>query len=389
MSESEKAKRAEFQKKRKKVIYILLAVALVLSMITAVFSVIFVEKNKDVYVYYSEDGSALYHAYLNDNEYYEEDRLNGNHAYVSSLIHHMDASFKYRLQMNADDVTYKYQYRVDAQLVITDKSSGAAIYNPVETILGPTSDTYAGKTFFINPTVEIDYVHYNDKAKAFIEQYKLVNVSAHLDVTMYVDVVGMSEAFAEDGGGQYTVQVRIPLNQATLKPQVTSTIPAGQQKVLANPIGNFVVFKILAIVFGILDGGVLVALAIYVIKTRDAHIDYTRKVQKIVNSYKSFIQKINNEFNTEGYQVLSVDTFSGMLEIRDTLGLPILMHENEDKTRTVFIIPANASLLYMFEIKVENYDYLYANDGEEATPCVDEDVAEEPCVEAEESTVNE
>ena len=372
MSESEKAKRAEFQKKRKKVIYIIAAVVLVLSMLTAVFSLIFVEKNKDTFVYYHEDGSALYHAYLNDNEYYEEDRLNGSHAYVSSLIHHMDASFTYRLQMDADDVTYKYQYRVDARLVINDKATNAAIYNPVETILGPTSDTYSGKSFMINPTVEIDYVHYNDKAKAFIEKYKLTNVSAHLDVTMYVDVVGMSESFAEDGGGQYTVQVRIPLNQNTLKPQVTSTIPVGQQKVLANPIGNFVVFKILAIVFGVLDGAAIAALVIYILKTRDAHIDYTRKVQKLVNNYKSFIQKINNEFDTTGYQILSVDTFNEMLEIRDTLQLPILMHENADKTRTVFMIPTNTSLLYTFDIKVENYDELYAAEIKTSDYCEDE-----------------
>ena len=213
MSESEKAKRAEFKKKRIKIIYIIAAAALALSILTAVFSTIFVIKNKDTYVLYSEDGSAVYHAYLNENDYYTEDRLNGNHAYVSSLVHHMDASFKYILRMDVDDVTYKYQYRVDAQLVITDKSSGAAIYNPVETLLAPKSGDYQGGVFMINPTVDIDYVHYNQKAQAFIEQYKLTNVSAHLDVVMYVDVVGASEVFASDNAGQYTVQVRVPLNQ--------------------------------------------------------------------------------------------------------------------------------------------------------------------------------
>ena len=365
MSESEKAKRAEFKKKRLKIIYIISAAVLALSILTAVFSSIFVIKNEDTYVYYSEDGSAVYHAYLNENEYYTEERLNGSHAYVSSLIHHMDASFKYVLRMDADDVTYKYQYRVDAQLVITDKSSNAAIYNPVETVLGPTSDTYSGKVFLINPTVEIDYVKYNEKAQAFIEQYKLTNVSAHLDVIMYVDVVGMSEVFAEDSGGQYTVQVRVPLNQNTLKPQVTSTIPEGQQKVLAKPVGHANVFKVLAIVFGVLDGLAIAGLIVFVLMTRDEHIDYARKVQTIVTSYKSYIQKINNEFDSTGYQALSIGSFDEMLEIHDTLQLPILMHENADKTRTVFLIPTNTKLLYTFEIKVENYDELYSESAKE------------------------
>lgn len=49
-----------------------------------------------------------------------------------------------------------------------------------------------------------------------------------------------------------------------------------------------------------------------------------------------------------------------MLEIRDTIQSPILMNENDDRTCTQFLIPTNTKLLYMFEIKVEDYDEIYA-----------------------------
>ena len=360
MSEHDKIKRDEYQKQRQKMIYILAAIVLVLSFITAIFSVIFLRLDANTYVSYEETGSALYHAYLNENEYYEQERLNGEHAYIASLIHHMDVQFRYVSQMAAEDVQYQYQYRVDAQLVIQDEKTGAAIYNPTETILGPTVAVFQGQKLVLNPTVDIDYVSYNEKAKGFIEKYRLTNVSSHLNVTMYVDVVGMSELFAEDSEGQYTISVKIPLNQAVLKPQVSSTIPAGIQQVLSNPNEGKRVIRVLAIVFGVLDAGALAYSAYYVLKTRDEHIDYGRKVQRIINNYKSFIQKINNAFDVAGYQVLKVDTFNEMLEIRDTLQLPILMHENEDKTRTVFMIPVDGRLLYTFEIKVDNFEKLYA-----------------------------
>ena len=360
MSEHDKIKRDEYQKQRQKMIYILAAIVLVLSFITAIFSVIFLRLDANTYVSYEETGSALYHAYLNENEYYEQERLNGEHAYIASLIHHMDVQFRYVSQMAAEDVQYQYQYRVDAQLVIQDEKTGAAIYNPTETILGPTVAVFQGQKLVLNPTVDIDYVSYNEKAKGFIEKYRLTNVSSHLNVTMYVDVVGMSELFAEDSEGQYTISVKIPLNQAVLKPQVSSTIPAGIQQVLSNPNEGKRVIRVLAIVFGVLDAGALAYSAYYVLKTRDEHIDYGRKVQRIINNYKSFIQKINNAFDVTGYQVLKVDTFNEMLEIRDTLQLPILMHENEDKTRTVFMIPVDGRLLYTFEIKVDNFEKLYA-----------------------------
>lgn len=364
MSEAEKLKRAEYQKCRKKIIYILAACALVLSVLTASFSVIFISRDADTYVSFHEDGSAVYHAYLNENEYYEEERLNGNHAYISSLIHHMDVDFCYRSEMNVDDVMYKYQYRVDSQLVIEDSKTGAAIYNPVETILGPTNNDFKGQKLKIAPKVNIDYVQYNEKAKAFIDKYKLTNVVSYLNVTMFVDVVGMSEAFASDSAGQYMVQVRIPLVQNVLKPQVTSTIPTGPQSVLANSSNSHNVFKVLAIVFGVLSVASVVALAYYTLKTRDNHIDYTIKVQRIVKSYKSFIQKINNPFDCNGYQVLTVDSFKEMLEIRDTLQLPVLMYENNDKTCTAFVIPVDSKLLYTFVVKVDDYEEIYASADE-------------------------
>ena len=379
MSESEKAQRAAYQEHRKKIIYIFLAAVLALSVLTGTMTAIFLHLNAETYVDFNEEGTALYHAYLNDNEFYEEEYLNGDHAYVSSLIHHMDAAFSYRLEMDVEDVTYRYQYRVDAQLVILDRDSGAAIYNPVETILGPTQETFTGKVLYINPKVDIDYVYFNQKAIKFIEEYHLSGVSASLKVTMFVDVVGMSETFASDSEGQYTIQVQIPLNQTTLKPQTTSTIPTGPQKILANPNEHQTVFKILAIIFGILDAAGIAAAIVFVVKTRDVHIDYARKVQKIVGSYKSFIQKINTPFDNSGYQVLSVDTFNEMLELRDTLQSPVLMYENEDKTCTTFQIPTDAKLLYTFEIKVDNYDLLYAqsetvaaNENEQSENLVDE-----------------
>ena len=99
---------------------------------------------------------------------------------------------------------------------------------------------------------------------------------------------------------------------------------------------------------------------VFIFKSRNHDINYTIKLRKIVSAYKSYIQKIVNELDTSGYQLLFVETFREMLEIRDTIGAPILMNENADKTRTRFFILTNTNILYMFEIKVENFDELYA-----------------------------
>ena len=114
---------------------------------------------------------------------------------------------------------------------------------------------------------------------------------------------------------------------------------------------NFL-FLVVAVVMFIIEIIVLVILVKYIIKTRTAESIYQRELQKILNNYKSYIQKINNSFDLSGYQVLQVDEFTDMLEIRDTLGQPILMTENKEKTGVYFIIPSNTKILYTYSLKV-------------------------------------
>ena len=53
-----------------------------------------------------------------------------------------------------------------------------------------------------------------------------------------------------------------------------------------------------------------------------------------------------------------------MLGIRDTIQSPILMTENRDETMTRFLIPTNTDILYVHEIKVDNYDEIYGENIE-------------------------
>jgi len=92
----------------------------------------------------------------------------------------------------------------------------------------------------------------------------------------------------------------------------------------------------------------------YVIRTRDMHINYSRRVNKILSSYKSYIQRVKDPLNTENYQVLHVDTFPELLELRDTLQMPILVYENEDRTCAQFMIPAATGIIYAYEVSVAN-----------------------------------
>lgn len=353
MSELEKQLRDQYQIKRNKCILLQKIILIVLCVVLLFSAIVYMKLDKDTYVYYTEDGNAIHKAYLNKNDFYEEGYLNGSHAYVSALVEKMTADFSYNLTIHTNKVEFKYNYRIDAQLEILDKNSKAPLYNPTYEILPLVTASSVGNSLSIHKLVEIDFQKYDAIAKAYLKEFDLKDTSSTLIVRMHVNVVGESEAFASDRSGEYVTELRIPLVKTAFKPEVTSTIPTGEQKILAINENIRVVFGIIAIVFGVLVVLAAAILVSYVITTRNNHIDYRRRVDRILRNYRSYIQQITSVFDMEGYQVLHLKTLNELLDIHDTLQKPIMSYENEDMTNNKFFIVADFKIIYLYEVTVD------------------------------------
>ena len=59
-------------------------------------------------------------------------------------------------------------------------------------------------------------------------------------------------------------------------------------------------------------------------KARTPEDVYKLELKKILSNYGSYIQKINNGFNLDKYEVIEIDKFNDILEIRETIQEPIL-----------------------------------------------------------------
>ena len=90
--------------------------------------------------------------------------------------------------------------------------------------------------------------------------------------------------------------------------------------------------------------------------------DLKANIGDTVIPYGSFIQKINNDYDMSKSQILKVDSFDDMLEIRDTLQAPILMLENKDKYGVFFIIPTAYNVLYTYALRVDDIKVDMIND---------------------------
>ena len=306
MSELEKQLREQHEKWRKKWTLIQAIIVCSLAFLTLISFLVLNTVKKNTYVPYSENGNVIHRAYLADNIFYDENYLNGTHAYVASLIDKMTADFSYDIIMAAANVRFQYTYRVDAQIEIKDKASNAPIYNPIKTILPSTTKIAEGKSLSIKELITFDYNEYNRIANSFVNAYNVKNTENTLIIRMHVDVVGMSESFTKDSSSEYVIELHVPLLNTTVKPSVATTIPAGVQMIVAKDTTVQTVFMVLTVVLGSIALIGAAWLCVFIVFTRNKHIYYARKVKFLTTNYKAYIQKILDEYDTTDYQVIRV-----------------------------------------------------------------------------------
>lgn len=375
MSEAERKRRQDYKKNRAKWILIQsIAIALV-ALIALVSFFTYSRMNRTYYIEYVEHGDISYRVHYTENNFFDEEWIGQDQAYVVSLIDDLLADFKYDLAVDADKVGFDYQYSITAQVLVFDKTSGDPLYSPTFELLPEKTETVNGNSVRIREQLHVDYPTYNRLANTFVNTYGIVGSTATLSVTLNVNVLGNCDAFEDDSQNAYFVSLNVPLNVDTADASVTSSVTDGESKILAcSGAANQNVFLILGIVCASLALILVTVLVAFTYLTRNEDINYTIRVKKLVSSYRSFIQAMDGEFDTEGYQSVRIKSFVELLGIRDTIQSPILMSENADQTCTSFLIPTNTKLLYVYEVKVDNYDEIYGIPAEEP------DTAEEPII---------
>jgi len=371
MSEAEKKRRSDYKKQRRARITLQVVAFILVALISAGSFLVYNKLNQEYYITYTEQGNIDYSVSLKPNAFYEEDNIGKGQSYVAALIDNIEADFDYTLTMGTTNVAYDYSYGILAQLLVSDMDSGEPIYSPTYELVPEQRFSQNGdRRLTIREHTEIDYGKYDRLATEFTQVYGLKHSVSMLLVTMTVNVISQCDSFEEDSSNTYSISLQIPLvsETNTVYPQTVSSVPNGERHILAY-VGtlNQNTFRLIGYISGVFAMLLLITLIVYACVTRNEDIRYEAKIKRILTNYRSFVQVISNEFNAEGYQTLLLSSFNEMLSIRDTIQSPILMCENEDKTCTQFLIPTHTKVLYVYEVKVENFDEIYGIGAEEST----------------------
>lgn len=344
------------QTKRRNTVLTLICTIFVVALISLSFCLIYVSKNKKQYISYDETSKIDYKVYLNNNEYFKESYLEENNKYIAGLIDYISANFNYNLSLEANNVEYKYAYRIEADVLVKEKDSDNPLYTETKVLLEEQQKTSIQDKVTINQNIDIDYNYYNNLIKRFITFYSLEDTESTLTINMYVNVLGTCERLEETKGQESVISLIIPLTTKTVGIDISNNLINTQNNLMICKDSNEsnILFLIISILLGVIDLIIIIYTIKYEIKTRTAENIYEREMKKILNNYGSYIQTLNNDFDFSDYQLLKVNNFTDMLEIRDTIRQPILMKENTDKTGAYFIIPSNTKMLYIYRLKVSD-----------------------------------
>lgn len=382
MSTEEKKKREQYKKIRNLKIIVQSVIIAIITFVMLVLFIPFNKYNESSYVEYQEKTALNYNVYIDKDEFHQEEFLPSGQSYLSEIINYFEIELESIIDLNETNAKYNYSYNISAHLEIVSGNNGSStiLYEHVKEDdpihISESNLSQTGTRFNFNKKVQVDYDYYNDKALEYLKVYKPTNVTSLLVVNFELkNNIFVGENVAE-GNNNSDISIRIPLATTIVKPEIKGIATSnGSSKLLIKQDSQMLnAYKTAIIACGCIDAVLVGILVAFIFLTRNHDINYNNKVKKIVNSYKSFIQKILNNIDASKYQVLYIETITELLEIRDTVQMPILMYENEDKTCTQFMIPTDGGTLYMFEVKVENYDDLYKT--QEYEELVVEDVNE-------------
>ena len=325
----------------------------------------YLDLNKKEYIIYNENSDLDYDVIYKQNDFFNNNLVEKNNKYIASLIDYIKANFNYKFSFPDSDINYNYSYKIIANLKVKDSNDNNAIlYQNKETIF--ESNVMNGKrSTNINKSINIDYNKYNNLISSFLKTYELKDANSELKISMFVDIQSKGNTSIEDMNKKAVVSLTVPLTKKTISIDLSSDLTkSNNRRLLVKNNNNYLPFLIASIVLYVLSFVVIAIALVYARKTRTIKNIYDREIKKILNNYDGYIQKINNKYKIGTSQVIKVEKFEDMLEIRETLKTPILMLKNDRDDGTFFIIPAANGIIYAFALRM--IDIIARKKGEQA-----------------------
>ena len=312
-------------------------------------------------VNYREKSNLDYKVYLKNNEFYDSEYLGKGMSYVASLIDKITADFNYTFDIDKES-NIDFDYDITAELVISDASKNNTFLKKNYTLLQNTKENMtSSKEHTIKKSIDIDYDYYNKIANKFRISYGVETTS---DLNIYLNIHEKnSKNNSFNIENKSVMALTIPLSQKAINITLDYKDINKTSQVIKNSeiiINNYIYLALgtTLILLGILE---LIHLTHLLLLTKNKKTNYDRYINKILNEYDRLIVETTTGPNTQDKNIIKINKFNELLDVRDNLKLPIKYFVVNKHQKCQFYIDHEEELyvLTIKEVDIEETKWFY------------------------------
>ena len=310
--------------------------------------------NSNEKLHFQEKGNVKYYVCLKDNDFFEDECLDSNMSYVASLIKNIALDFNYQFNSNFDNLVSSIDYEIVAKLIIENNDTKAKYYEK-EYVLVPKTTDYVknNETLYnLDKKVNINYEYYNNITTRFKSQYG-VDSQSYLEV--YLNTYNNVNSKYKDIPTKAQILVQIPLSQKAIEIKFnTQEINKSIDKYITSKsiVINAYLKFIMGIIFLFLSLVFLYFIFVTIKKYTKTISKYDKFINKILKEYDRLIVETSTFPDEKDYNVLLINSFNELVDVRDNLRSPIMFYTVKDhKTSKFYILNDNNLYLYTVNSK--------------------------------------
>lgn len=312
-------------------------------------------------VNYREKSNLDYKVHLKKNEFYDSEYLGKGMSYVASLIDKITANFNYTFDIDKES-NIDFDYDITAQLVISDTSKNNIFLKKEYTLLQNTKENMnSSKQYTINKSIDIDYDFYNRIANKFRISY---GVDTRSDLNIYLNI---HEKNSENNPfkleNKSVMTLTIPLSEKAINITLDYKDINKTSQVIKNSeiiINNYIYLALgtVLLLIGLLE---LIHLTNLLLLTKTKKTNYDKYITKILNEYDRLIVETTTGPNINDKNIIKINTFNELLDVRDNLKLPIKYFVVSKHQKCEFYIDHEKEvyILTIKEVDMEDKKWLF------------------------------
>lgn len=331
-----------------------LIINIVIFVIALISTIFFVYQsftvNQAEIVTYQEQSNIDYKVYLKENNFYETEYLDKNMSYISSLIDSIKPTFKYHFDIS-QNTNIKFNYDIIGKLIIKDNSEKNTFYEKDFVLLKNKELTIKNSNHqTIIETLNINYDYYNNIANDFRTKFG-VSTTSNLIVSLKINAQSMNDNI--NLNSNETMSLTIPLSQREVNIKLSTENLNNNESIVKESniqITNYI-YLLLACITAVITIISFIKLLKKIIIINPPKSEYDKYVSKILKEYDRFIANTKvGPIVYEGDKVIQLSDFQELLDVRDSLRVPINYYNIVSHQKCLFYLN-KGNLIYKYYLK--------------------------------------